>query len=53
MVNRHQIPRSIWQDSVTRVRLWDLREQERLRHRTRMSNRYFNIRLARFAENWS
>lgn len=53
MVNRHQIPRNIWTGSVTRVRLWDRREQERLRVKTRMSNRYFNLRLARFAENWS
>lgn len=53
MVNRHQVPRDIWHGSVTRVRLWDRREQLRLRIKTRMANRYFNTRLARFAENWS
>lgn len=42
-----------WRGGPSRVRLWDRREQARLRHRTRMTNRYFNTRLARFAENWS
>ena len=50
---RRDRTRNVWPTSQSRVQLWDRRHQRRLEVRTRMSNRYFDQALNRFAENWS
>lgn len=53
MIYRHERARSVWATSRSRIMRWDRRHQVRLAVRTRMTNRYFNLALARLAENWN